>query len=48
MGTRCESHRKEGLLSTPTNQKKKKGYGLYLTLAKLLERQQTLGIEIVL
>ena len=22
MGTRCESHRKEGLLSTPTNQKK--------------------------
>ena len=23
MGTRCESHRKEGLLSTPTNQKKK-------------------------
>ena len=26
MGTRCESHRKEGLLSTPTNQKKKSSH----------------------
>ena len=28
MGTRCESHRKEGLLSTPTNQKKR--YVMYV------------------
>ena len=36
MGTRCESHRKEGLLSTPTNQKKMFALHENTRLVKLL------------